>query len=158
MRLGYIAKVRFFPNSYKKMITGFYSNMVVSSKKMIKTGSKTMNPLTDIAIIVEGLSDKKKVMQVVREPVEVICTNGTIGFSKLDELVEELEGRDIFILVDSDASGDKLRKQLKREFPLARNLYIDHKFKEVATAPLEHLAQILLRARIDVHAQYLHKG
>lgn len=117
-----------------------------------------MNPSTEIVIIVEGLSDKKKIMQLVKEPVEVICTNGTIGLSKLDELVEELEGRDLFILVDSDSSGDKLRKQLKREFPLARHLYIDRKFKEVATTPLEHLAQILLRARIDIHAQYLHKG
>ncbi len=117
-----------------------------------------MNPLSNTAIIVEGLSDKKKVMKVVREPIEIICTNGTIGLSKLDELIEELEGRDIFILVDSDSSGDKLRKQLKREFPLARNLYIDRKFKEVASAPLEHLAQILIRARIDVHAQYLQKG
>lgn len=121
-------------------------------------GSQTMNHKTEITIIVEGLSDKKKVMKVLNEPAEVICTNGTIGLSKLDELVEELEGRDIFILVDSDSSGDKLRKQLKREFPLARNLYIDRKFKEVATAPLEHLAQILLRARIDVHTQYLQKG
>lgn len=117
-----------------------------------------MNPLSNTAIIVEGLSDKKKVMKVVREPIDIICTNGTIGLSKLDELIEEQEGRDIFILVDSDSSGDKLRKQLKREFPLARNLYIDRKFKEVASAPLEHLAQILLRARIDVHAQYLQKG
>ncbi len=121
---------------------------------MIKAGLQTMNPLTNSAIIVEGLSDKKKIMKVVKEPIEIICTNGTISLSKLDEL----EGRDIFILVDSDTSGDRLRKQLKREFPLARNLYIDRKFKEVATAPLEHLAQILLRARIDVHAQYLHKG
>ncbi len=125
---------------------------------MIKAGLQTMNPLTNSAIIVEGLSDKKKIMKVVKEPIDIICTNGTIGLSKLDELVEELEGRDIFILVDSDASGDRLRKQLKREFPLARHLYIDRKFKEVAAAPLEHLAQILLRARIDVHAQYLHKG
>lgn len=117
-----------------------------------------MNTLSDIAIIVEGLSDKKKILKVIRDPVDIICTNGTIGLSKLDELVEELEEKEVFILVDSDSSGDKLRKQLKREFPLARNLYIDRKFKEVATAPLEHLAQILLRARIDVYAEYLHKG
>ncbi|MFD1708626.1 toprim domain-containing protein [Siminovitchia sediminis] len=117
-----------------------------------------MSIQTDIVIIVEGLSDKKRLTQVIKDPVDIICTNGTIGLSKLDELIEELEGRDIFILADSDPSGDRLRKQLKREFPMARHLYIDRKFREVATAPLEHLAQILLRARIDVHAQYLYKG
>jgi len=114
--------------------------------------------MSDIVIIVEGLSDKKKIMKIVNEPVEVISTNGTIGISKLDELVEMLEGKDIFILVDADASGDKLRKHLIREFPSARNLYIDRKFKEVAAAPFEYLAQILLRAHIEVRSEYLYKG
>lgn len=121
-------------------------------------GLLPMPTQTDTVVIVEGLSDKKRIRQVIRDPVEIITTNGTIGTAKLDELVESLEGKDIYILVDADKSGEKLRKQLKREFPLARHLYIDRKFKEVATAPLDHLAQLLLRSRIDVHSEYLQKG
>jgi toprim domain protein len=109
-------------------------------------------------IIVEGSSDKKKVQAVLNEPVEIICTNGTIGVSKLDELIDSLFDKDVYILVDADASGEKLRKQFKREFPEASHLYIDRMYREVATAPENHLATVLIGANIDVHAEYLEKG
>ncbi|MBM7713961.1 5S rRNA maturation endonuclease (ribonuclease M5) [Bacillus thermophilus] len=114
-----------------------------------------VNVSMEKVIIVEGLSDKKKIMKLIKESVEIICTNGTIGLSRLDELSEELEGKDVYILVDADGSGESLRKQLKREFPQARHLYIDRKFREVATTPSEILANILIRAHIDVYADYL---
>ncbi len=106
-------------------------------------------------IIVEGRTDKKKVETVVNEPVEIICTNGTISISKLDELIEHLFNKDVYILVDADRAGDKLRKQFKREFPEARHLFIDKMYREVATAPEQHIATVLLSANIDVHAEYL---
>lgn len=106
-------------------------------------------------IIVEGRTDKKKVETVVNEPVEIICTNGTISISKLDELIEHLFNKDVYILVDADSAGDKLRKQFKREFPEARHLFIDKMYREVATAPEQHIATVLLSAIIDVHAEYL---
>ncbi|WP_031308246.1 MULTISPECIES: toprim domain-containing protein [Bacillaceae] len=109
-------------------------------------------------IIVEGSSDKKKVQAVLNEPVEIICTNGTIGVSKLDELIDSLFDKDVYILVDADVSGEKLRKQFKREFPEANHLYIDRMYREVATAPENHLATVLIGANIDVHAEYLEKG
>ncbi|WP_423408095.1 toprim domain-containing protein [Heyndrickxia sp. MSNUG] len=109
-------------------------------------------------IIVEGSSDKRKVQTVLKEPVEIICTNGTIGVSKLDELIDSLFDKDVYILVDADASGEKLRKQFKREFPEANHLYIDKMYREVATAPEYHLATVLIGANIDVHAEYLEKG
>lgn len=109
-------------------------------------------------IIVEGSSDKRKVQTVLKEPVEIICTNGTIGVSKLDELIDSLFDKDVYILVDADASGEKLRKQFKREFPEANHLYIDKMYREVATAPENHLATVLIGANIDVHAEYLEKG
>ncbi|MCH1625575.1 toprim domain-containing protein [Ferdinandcohnia quinoae] len=106
-------------------------------------------------IIVEGRSDKKKVEAVINEPVEIICTNGTISISKLDELIEHVYNKDVYILVDADAAGEKLRKQFKREFPEAEHLYIDKMYREVATAPEQHIATVLLRANIDVHTEYL---
>ncbi|HWJ80338.1 MAG TPA: toprim domain-containing protein [Niallia sp.] len=106
-------------------------------------------------IIVEGKSDRKKVEKIVREPVDIICTNGTIGIAKLDELLESLMDKDVYILVDADKSGDKLRKQFKRELPEAEFIYIDKKYKEVATSPEYHLATLLLQANIDVEPKYL---
>ncbi|MBM7651997.1 toprim domain-containing protein [Neobacillus cucumis] len=109
----------------------------------------------DKVLIVEGKSDKMKVKSIVKEPVEIICTNGTISHSKLEELIDFLEDKDVYILVDADDSGEKLRKQFKREFPQAEHLYIDRMYREVATAPDHHLATVLLGANIDVHAEYL---
>jgi toprim domain protein len=111
--------------------------------------------LTDKVIIVEGKSDKKKVETIVKEPIEIICTNGTISLAKLDELVEMLENRQVYILADADEAGEKLRKHFKRELPEAEHLYIDKMYREVATAPKRHLATVLLSANIDVHKEYL---
>ncbi|CAH2714419.1 MULTISPECIES: toprim domain-containing protein [Neobacillus] len=112
----------------------------------------------DKVLIVEGKSDKNKVKIVVKEPVEIICTNGTISMTKLDEWIDFLEDKDIYILVDADKAGEKLRKQFKREFPQAEHIYIDRMYREVATAPLHHLATVLLGANIDVHTEYLEMG
>jgi toprim domain protein len=111
--------------------------------------------LTDKVIIVEGRSDKKKVETIIKEPIEIICTNGTISLAKLDELVEMLENRQVYILADADEAGEKLRKHFKRELPEAEHLYIDKMYREVATAPTRHLATVLLSANIDVHKEYL---
>ncbi|EIJ80655.1 hypothetical protein C0966_11835 [Bacillus methanolicus] len=108
-------------------------------------------------LIVEGKSDKRKVKSIVKEPVEIFCTNGTISMTKLDEWIDLLFEKDVYILVDSDEAGEKLRKLLKREFPNAEHLYIDRMYREVATAPEHHLATVLLGANIDVHTHYLKK-
>jgi toprim domain protein len=117
-----------------------------------------MNEYVDKVLIVEGKSDKKKVQNIVKEPVEIICTNGTISLTKLDELIDILEDKDVYILADSDEAGEKLRKQFKRELPQAKHLYIDRMYREVATAPVKHLATVLLGANIDVHTEFLEMG
>jgi toprim domain protein len=109
-------------------------------------------------IIVEGTSDKKRIKNIIKEHVEIICTNGTIGITKLDELIDFLEDKEVYILVDADESGEKLRKQLKRELPHAKHLYIDKMYREVATASEHHLATVLLGANIDVYTEYLEMG
>src|SRR5688500_11931012 len=103
-------------------------------------------------IIVEGRSDKKKIANLIKEPVEIVCTNGTISSSKMDEFVDQLYDKEVYILVDADEAGEKLRRQFKREFPHAEHLYIDRTYREVATAPVQHLASVLLGADIDVYA------
>jgi len=112
----------------------------------------------DKVIIVEGKTDKKKVEAIIKEPVKIICTNGTISITKLDELVELLENKQVYILADADEAGEKLRRHFKRELPEAEHLYIDKMYREVATAPKKHLATVLLSANIDVHKEYLEKS
>lgn len=106
-------------------------------------------------IIVEGKSDKKRIESIINEPIEIICTNGTISLSKLDEIIDSTYDKDVYILVDSDDSGNKLRKQFKKELPEAEHLYIDKMYREVAAAPRNHIATVLLSANIDVNAEFL---
>ncbi|WP_408007555.1 toprim domain-containing protein [Pseudalkalibacillus sp. A8] len=109
-------------------------------------------------LIVEGKTDREKVRKLLDEPVEIICTHGTISFDKLEELIESIEDRDIYILVDEDDAGHKLRKILKRELPNARHLYTQSIYKEVAETPYMYLAQILMNADFEINRGYLLNG
>lgn len=101
-------------------------------------------------IIVEGKSDKGKILQILDEEVDILCTNGTLSITKLEEMVEELYYEEVYIFVDEDDAGMKLRKQLKSVFPNAKHLYIDKNFREVEDAPLHHIAQVLQNAYFQV--------
>ncbi|WP_419181596.1 toprim domain-containing protein [Niallia circulans] len=109
----------------------------------------------DKIIIVEGTSDKRKVKDIVREPVEIICTNGTIGIAKIDDLIEDLFEKDVYILVDADTSGEKIRKLFRKELPEAEHIFINKMYREVAAAPSQHIASVLLQANIDVYPEFL---
>lgn len=109
-------------------------------------------------IIVEGKTDKERLKQLIDEPVEIICTFGTLSDQKLEELVGRTEGTEVFILVDADNSGNKIRKQLKNELPNAKHLYTRKMYREVATTPMAYLAKILANAHFTVDEDYLIEG
>ncbi len=114
-----------------------------------------MEDRAEKVIIVEGKSDKRKIEPIIKENVQIVCTHGTMGVEKLDEWVERFYDQDLYIMVDADYSGDKLRRQFIQEFPFARHLYIDRVYKEVAAAPEQHLAMLLAAANIDIHPEFL---
>src|SRR5699024_6464232 len=101
--------------------------------------------MENTVIIVEGLTDKKELEKVINQDITIICTNGTLGVEKFDELLEtyDLDNREVFIFVDEDESGVKLRKQLTQELPHAEHIYISSEYKEVATTPGDVLAMAL---------------
>ena len=101
-------------------------------------------------IIVEGKSDKAKLEQLLDEPVQVLCTNGTLSSARLEEIVLEAEDKQVYILVDADEPGNKLRLQLLRELPNARQLYTKLMFREVASTPNVYLAKILTDAHFII--------
>ncbi|KLU58620.1 ribonuclease M5 [Peptococcaceae bacterium CEB3] len=101
-------------------------------------------------IIVEGRTDKEKLRLVLDEPVEIICTNGTLSDERLEELLAYLEDKEAYLLVDADSSGAKLRKMFNREFPRIHHLYTQKMYREVAATPAEYLAQILAKAHFAV--------
>lgn len=108
-------------------------------------------------IIVEGLTDKVRIEKIITEQLEIICTNGTLGLGKIDEIIEEydLDHKDVFIFVDEDVSGHKLRKLLKRELPHAIHMHISKDYREVAKTPMKVLATILSSNHIQIDPVYL---
>jgi len=107
-------------------------------------------------IIVEGKTDKEKLLQILNEPVKIICTYGTLSEEKIENMIWPLQGKeDVYVLVDADHAGNKLRQQLKRELPNARHLYTRKMYREVATTPMDHLAKIMADAHFEIHEQYL---
>jgi len=106
-------------------------------------------------LLVEGRSDKQRIMRLLAEPLEIICTNGTVSATRLEEILAPYDHLDIYVFVDADKSGEKLRALIKREFPEAFHLYTDPTYREVATTPLKFLATILLGANIDVKSEFI---
>lgn len=107
-------------------------------------------------IMVEGKADRKRLLRLLVEPVEIVCTNGTVSPYRLEELLTPFEDWDLYVFVDADEDGEKLRALVKREFPSARHLYTERKYKEVETTPYDVLAATLLSAHFDVRPEFLH--
>ena len=101
-------------------------------------------------IIVEGKTDKKQLERVLDEPVEIVCTYGTLGLDKLEELIAEYSEDEVCVLLDADDAGNKARRLFKQEFPNVRHVYTHRMYREVATTPLNVLAQILEGAHFAV--------
>lgn len=94
-------------------------------------------------IIVEGKTDKQKLLQILDEPVEIACTYGTLGLNRLEQLITDFRDDDVYVLLDADDSGNKARNLFKREFPNVRYLYTHKMYREVATTPIDVLTKIL---------------
>ncbi len=103
-------------------------------------------------IIVEGKTDKQRLLQVLAEPVTICCTNGSYSTDKAEQLAEKIgQADEVFVFTDEDFSGKKLRAQLEEDFPFVTHLYTKKMFTQVANTPLDVLAEILERAGFMVH-------
>ncbi|WP_277585630.1 toprim domain-containing protein [Psychrobacillus antarcticus] len=106
-------------------------------------------------ILVEGRSDKLKLLKLLDEASEIICTNGTISNVKLEEILSPYDGLPIYAFLDADKSGEQIRSVVKKEYPEAIHLYTNPVYSEVASTPFKVLASILKSVNIKVKRQYL---
>ncbi|ADY56005.1 TOPRIM domain-containing protein [Syntrophobotulus glycolicus DSM 8271] len=102
------------------------------------------------AIIVEGKTDKARILKVLDEKIDIICTFGTINMEKLEHLIDLERYQDIYVWADADEAGKELRRKIKIVYPQVRDLYTQKKYREVAATPLDVLAQILDKAHFSV--------
>ncbi|MET3506096.1 5S rRNA maturation endonuclease (ribonuclease M5) [Halalkalibacter oceani] len=52
--------------------------------------------MVEKVLIVEGTNDRKRVKRVLNEPVDVICTYGTLSVTKLEDLILPIEDKDVY--------------------------------------------------------------
>ncbi|MFC5602558.1 toprim domain-containing protein [Sporosarcina koreensis] len=106
-------------------------------------------------LIVEGGSDRKRLQKVLAEPVEIICTNGTVSPYRIEEILLPYEDCELFVFLDADESGDKIRSLFKRYYPEATHLYTERTYRQVETTPYRVLAAVLLSENFEVHPEFL---
>lgn len=106
-------------------------------------------------MIVEGLADRRRLLPILAEPIEIICTNGTISAYDLEELLAPYEEHELYVFMDADQNGEKIRQLFKRGFPLAIHLYTEQVYKEVETTPRRVLAAELLAVHLKIRTDYL---
>jgi toprim domain protein len=111
--------------------------------------------MSEKIIVVEGKTDKLKLQKILAEPVRIVCTYGTLSEEKLEQIIWPLQDEEVYILVDADESGNKLRSQLKQELPNARQLYTRSMYGEVANTPETYLAALLLSEHFLIDEQFL---
>ena len=102
------------------------------------------------AIIVEGKTDKERLLKVLAEPVDIICTYGTKNQTDLEQLINEEDYNEVYVLVDADQAGNKLRRSIKQLFPNFKHLYTKRMYKEVASTLLEEIIRILNNAHFTL--------
>jgi toprim domain protein len=107
-------------------------------------------------IIVEGKTDRERLLKILDEPVTIHCTYGTYSLEKAEQLVMLTHAAsEVYLFMDEDESGHKLRRQLREDFPDAFHLYTQKIFGEVARTPLDMLAAILEQAGFAVKLPYM---
>jgi toprim domain protein len=102
------------------------------------------------AIIVEGKTDREQLLKVLDEQVDIICTYGTINSTKLEKIIKEENYHEVYVWVDADEAGNKLRQSIKHLFPNFRHLYTRRMYKEVAATPRDEIIKILQKAHFLV--------
>lgn len=108
-------------------------------------------------IIVEGITDKHHIQKMLTERLTILCTYGTFSIEYFDELLDtyHLFERDVYILVDEDASGLSLRRELSKELSDAHHIHVPEAYKEVAETPAHILAAILVQHNFHIKPFYL---
>ena len=107
-----------------------------------------------ITIIVEGKNDRSKLRRLLDEEVRILCTFGTPNSAKLESLYLEARSDDVYLFLDNDSSGRKIRALLSDLFPDADHMYTRRGYAGVEGTPDEYAVQQLEKAGLDEYIRY----
>lgn len=107
-----------------------------------------------IAIIVEGKNDRSRLRRLLRPEVDIFCTFGTLNTEKLETLRKQVGGREVYLYMDNDSSGKKIRGVLRDAFPDAEHIYTRRGYAGVEGTPDEYNISQLEKAGLEEYIIY----
>ncbi|GBF73319.1 hypothetical protein PA598K_01606 [Paenibacillus sp. 598K] len=111
-----------------------------------------------VAIIVEGKNDRRRLRRLLAEEVDIHCSFGTPGTDQIERLLQQTEYRDVFLFMDNDASGKRIRGKLRDAFPDAEHIYTRRSYPGVEHTPVEYLIEQLEKAGLGEYIVYPDAG
>lgn len=102
-----------------------------------------------IYIIVEGKNDRSKVRRLLDSQIEIVCTYGTLNSLRLESLRQQIKNSEVYLFMDNDSSGKKIRGVLRDTFPDAGHIYTRRGYRGVEGTPDEYLIAQLEKAGLD---------
>ncbi|WP_435922330.1 toprim domain-containing protein [Paenibacillus sp. DYY-L-2] len=107
-----------------------------------------------ISIIVEGKNDRSKLRRLLHEEVKIHCTFGTLNTIKLESLRKHIKGDELYLFMDNDPSGKKIRAILRDAFPDAEQIYTRRGYAGVEGTPDEYVIAQLEKAGLEEYILY----
>lgn len=107
-----------------------------------------------ITVIVEGKNDRSKLRRVLDDEVRILCTFGTPNSARLESLYKEAKNDEVYLFLDNDSSGRKIRALLSDLFPDADHLYTRRGYAGVEGTPDEYVVQQLEKTDLDEFIVY----
>lgn len=107
-----------------------------------------------ISIIVEGKNDRSKVRRLVNQEVSIYCTFGTLNSLKMESLRKQVRDDDVYLFMDNDSSGKKIRGILRDLFPDAIQMYTRRGYAGVEGTPDEYIIAQLEKAGLEEFILY----
>lgn len=102
-----------------------------------------------IIIIVEGKNDRSRLRRLLKPEVEILCTFGTLNTLKLETLRKKAGHSEVYLYMDNDSSGKRIRGVLRDAFPDAGHIYTRRGYAGVEGTPDEYLIAQLEKAGLE---------
>ncbi|MFD2412472.1 DNA primase [Paenibacillus rhizoplanae] len=102
-----------------------------------------------ITIIVEGKNDRSRLRRLLEPEVDILCTFGTLNTLKLESLRNTIRDGEVYLYMDNDSSGKKIRAVLRDAFPDAVHMYTRKGYAGVEGTPDEYNITQLEKAGLD---------
>ncbi|MGM1050074.1 MAG: toprim domain-containing protein [Bacillota bacterium] len=102
-----------------------------------------------IFIIVEGKNDRSRLRRLLTSDITILCTFGTLNTVKSESLHKRVKDQEVYLFMDNDSSGKKIRGLLREVFPDASHIYTRRGYAGVEGTPDEYLIAQLEKAGLE---------